>query len=157
VSDEPFGDRMFRVVRERLRTVLDDAPGALERGRDAEVHALRIAIKRLRYNLEFTAGLAPGPSGGAMRLLALMQERLGAHADAAAFARTYGALLDALPADDERRPGLESLLAAARRDKERALARARALWDGAGAEPYRERLVASISGVLGSLSPNDAE
>jgi hypothetical protein len=156
MSDEPYGDRMYRVVNKRLRRVLDAAPAALARGRDAELHALRIAIKRLRYNVEFVRALAPKECPEALRLLARMQERLGAVVDAAAFARTYRAMLADLPAetDDERRPGLESLVATARRDRERALADARALWESADPIAYPESVAASISGVLGSLSPN---
>jgi hypothetical protein len=159
MSDEPYGDRMYRVVRKRLRRVLDAGPAAFARGRDGELHALRIAIKRLRYNLEFVSALAPAQCPEPLRLLARMQERLGAVADAAAFARTYRAMLAQLPAgaDDERRPGLESLLAAALHDRERALAEARALWDSADPVPYPESVAASISGVLGSLSPNGGD
>jgi len=76
---------------------------------------------------------------------------LGDLADADTFGRTYAALAKALPANDPRLPGLETLRAQAIRERKRALETGRALWRGAET-PYPERLAASISATLGSLS-----
>jgi CHAD domain-containing protein len=154
MSDETFGKRVRRSLRKRVRRVLRTAPATLERGRDDELHALRIAFKRLRYNLEFAAPAAKGGAAEALALLAAMQARLGAVADAAAFAKTYAALLENVPAGDERRAGIESLIAANGRERERSLDETRTLWS-AGSANYPERLAASISAAVGSLSIDD--
>ena len=124
---------------------------AFARGRESELHALRLAVKRLRYNVEFASTLANDEARPALDLLARLQERLGAIADADAFGRTYDELLDGLAPNDPRRPGLESLHATARSDRERSLAEARAFW--VSEPPYPERLAASISAAFGSGSP----
>ena len=125
-------------------------------GRAARLHELRIAVKRLRYNLEFLAAIDRTAAAPALACLALLQERLGAVADADSFARTYAAMLEPLGPDDPRRPGLERLAAAARSEREAVLEAARALWRGDGARGYPDTLAASISAALGSLSPNES-
>lgn len=146
-----FGKTLARIIRKRSRALLGDASGAFKRGHDAELHELRIDVKRLRYTLELTIPIARDEALAALDLLALLQERLGDLADAATFGRTYAALTKALPANDPRHPGLETLRAQAIRERKRALETARALWRGAEA-PYPERLAASISATLCSLS-----
>jgi len=146
-----FGPFARAVVRKRLQRILDDGTVAFARGRDSELHALRIVVKRLRYNVEFAASLDPDGARTALDLLARLQERLGELADADAFMRTYDSLLDGLAPNDPRRAGLEALRDAARRDRARELAEARAFWL---ADPtYPERLAASISAAFGSGSP----
>lgn len=142
---------LARVIRKRSRALLRDAHGAFKRGRDDELHALRIDVKRLRYTLELAVPMARDEAHGALDLLALLQERLGDLADADTFGRTYDGLAKALPPNDPRRPGLETLGDRARRERTRALEAVRALWRGAE-PPYPERLAASISATLGSLS-----
>jgi hypothetical protein len=156
MSDEPFGDRLERVLRKRLRRITAFGPDALDRGRSRALHRLRLAVKALRYDLEFVVPIVRERTTEPLRLLALFQERLGAIEDAAAFARTYALLLAALPANDVRRVGVETLRIATERDGGRALEEARRIWRGAppDAFPYPERLAASISAALGSLSPN---
>jgi len=141
------------MIRKRLRIVLEDGAEALASGRSSDLHALRIAVKRLRYNLEFAVHLEHSEASSALDLLALLQERLGALSDADTFRRTYGAMLDGIEADDPRRPGLENLRDSARTDRERALEAVRDLWHKGGEKPYPEKLAASISAALGSLSP----
>ncbi len=155
MPERPFGPALARVVRKRLRALLDDADGAFRRGRDDELHALRIDVKRLRYTLECALPLARAQTLAALDLLALLQERLGDLADADTFGRTYARLAAAVSDDDVRAAGLATLATHAQRERERALDAARALWRGNDA-PYPERLAASVSATLDSLSPNDA-
>jgi CHAD domain-containing protein len=151
MAEPAFGEGMRRIVRKRLRRVLRAAPAAIARGRDDELHALRKALKRLRYDLEFAAAARRDAGAEASALLAAIQARLGTLTDAAAFARTYADMLEELPAGDERRAGIEGLLASACRDRARAIAETRKIWRSSSA-PYPERLAASISAALGSLS-----
>ena len=151
MAEHAFGPALARIVRKRLRALLDDADGTFRRGRDVELHALRIDVKRLRYTLECAVPLARAETLAALDLLALLQERLGDLADADTFGRTYAALAAGLAADDPRAPGLATLAANARRERERALEAARALWRGEDA-PYPERLATSVSAILASLS-----
>ena len=151
MPERKFGRMLARVIRKRSRALLRGASGSFKRGRDAELHALRIDVKRLRYTLELAVPLARDEAIVTLELLALLQERLGDLADANTFARTYGNLARTLPTNDPRRAGLETLRTQATRAGARALEAARALWRGADA-PYPERLAASISATLGSLS-----
>lgn len=146
-----FGKTLARIIRKRSRALLSGANGAFKRGHDAELHALRIDVKRLRYTLELAVPIARDEALTALDLLALLQERLADLADADTFGRTYAALAKALPANDPRLPGLETLRAQAILERKRALETGRALWRGAET-PYPERLAASISATLGSLS-----
>jgi len=146
-----FGPFMRTVVFKRLQRILDDGTVAFAGGREADLHALRIAVKRLRYNIEFASSLAPDGAREALDLLARLQERLGALADFDAFERGYAALLDGLAPNDPRRIGIEALRAASQGDRDRALADARAFW--LAEPPYPERLAASISAAFGSNSP----
>jgi CHAD domain-containing protein len=149
-----LGKFLARNLRKRLDDVLEEAPPALARGRELELHALRIAVKRLRYGLEWTVPLAPA-SPAALELVAELQRKLGAFVDACAFQATYARLLGALSAGDARRAGIEALRAAPAANRERALDAVRALWAGTPGAPYPERLAASISAAVGSLSPKD--
>ncbi|GAC1495500.1 MAG: hypothetical protein NVS1B2_14140 [Vulcanimicrobiaceae bacterium] len=154
MSERRFGPVLARVVRKRLRSLLDDADDAFRRGRDAELHALRIDAKRLRYTLECAVPLAPARALAAIDLLATLQERLGELADAGTFGRTYRTLAAGLAADDPRAAGIAALVASARRERTRALEAARTLWRGDGS-PYPEMLAASIAATLESLSSNE--
>ena len=151
MRERTFGRALARVIRKRSRALIRGASGTFKRGRDAELHALRIDVKRLRYTLELAVPVARDEALVALDLLALLQERLGDLADADTFGRTYGDLAKTLPTNDPRRVGLETLRAHAARERTRALEAARALWRGADA-PYPERLAASICATLGSLS-----
>jgi CHAD domain-containing protein len=141
------------LVRKRLRKLLDGADEAVAAGRDDDLHALRIACKRLRYNVEFFRSVLEPHAQDALDLLALLQERLGSIADLDAVGRFYQNLLDGIAEQDPRAAGLSARLAAGRRDRERALEALRALWSESGG--YPGRLTGAISAALGSLSPKD--
>ena len=156
MREGPFGRALAHVIDRRARRVLRRSDEALRRGRGDELHAARIAFKRLRYTLEFAVPLAPEETRPALAALAFAQERLGTIADADTFAHTYGELLAPLPADDERRPGLEMLRERSARERAVALDALRILWRGCPGTPYPQTLAASISAALGSISPKEA-
>jgi CHAD domain-containing protein len=143
-----------RTLRKRLNKVLRRIPGAIRSGDAAQLHALRKECKGLRYSVEFFAPLLAAGGAEALGLLESLQERLGTIADADAFARTYATLLDGLKHDDPRRPGLTACRESARGRREKALATLRRWCSGADPDgAYPDRLAASISSALGSLSP----
>lgn len=147
-----LGKRVRRTLLKELRRVREGGDSAFERGRGEELHALRVGLKRLRYNLEFFRCLLAAEAKDALDLLAVGQEKLGTISDGDAFARTYATLLANLAAGDPRRDGLEARLHSVEREREREFARLRALWEGGAETPYPERLSACISEALGSLS-----
>jgi hypothetical protein len=65
-------------------------------------------------------------------------------------------MLANLPAQSDLRPGLERLCNDAARERVRALEAVRALWYGSQGVPYPDKLAASISAALRSLSNDDA-
>ena len=146
-----FGRFARAVVRKRLQRIVEDGTHAFARGREGELHALRIAVKRLRYNVEFAASLATDSARPVLELLARLQDFLGTLADLDAFERTYETLLDGLPPNDPREAGLAMLRDATRTERARKLADARAFW--LDDPPYPEKLAASISAAFGSGSP----
>jgi CHAD domain-containing protein len=139
--------------RARWRAVAKMNRRALRSGRQRELHALRIEVKRLRYNLEFFRSLLGNESAAALEVLGRLQERLGTISDAAAFTRAYRTLLARLGPDDPRRPGLLARIAAERVQRHQALADLRAGLAAEGEAAYPERLAAAMSAALGSLSP----
>ncbi len=142
-----------RLIERRLRKLLRCAKPALSSGRDEDLHETRIAVKRLRYSLEFFSSMLGEPCSQALELLATAQERLGTIADADSFARFYDDLSDHLAPDDPRLAGIRARRSAAMLERERAFASLRAFWKGAEGPAYPETLAASISSALGSLSP----
>jgi CHAD domain-containing protein len=141
-----------KIVKKGLKRLLRDGRSAVEGGNQDDLHALRIAIKHLRYNLEFFVPVLGDETREPLALLVLAQDRLGALADADNFGRTYGALASEHASQSELRPGLQRLRDDAVRERESALEAIRALWRGAEDGPYPDRLAASISAALGSLS-----
>jgi CHAD domain-containing protein len=135
--------------------MLRDSASAVAGGRDADLHALRIDVKRLRYTLEFASPLLGDAAREPLAMLALAQDRLGALADADTFERTYAAMLTDVEPSNALRPGLERLCNDAARERVRALEAVRALWSDPAGGSYPEKLAASISTALGSLS-NDS-
>lgn len=113
-------DAMRRVAIVRFAEVLTLVP-ALRHGRSAELHALRIACKRLRYALERYVQREPSLLEAASRLRQL-QDALGELHD-------RDILLQMLPKD------LHVTAQRIRMQREDALARSRALWRDAFA-PY---------------------
>jgi len=155
MPERPLRHFARRMIERRLRKLLRCAKPALLTGRDDDLHATRIAVKRLRYNLEFFAAILGEGYQPALEQLALVQERLGTIADADAFARFYDDLTDHFSDGDPRFAGIRARREAALLERERAIESLRALWTGAGQTPYPELLAASISSALGSLSPKD--
>jgi CHAD domain-containing protein len=146
--------RMIEARRARFARKLD---AALQRRHFGRMHRARIAGKRLRYTIEFFRSAFGISTSEVLQQLALVQERLGTVADADASLRLYADFEASLAVDDPRREGLRARIAAARRERTRALAAVRALWRGSARRArYPEMLAASISDALGSLSPNDA-
>lgn len=151
MADRSFGAYARRVIKRGLKHLLRDGRSAVEAGDDDALHALRIDVKRLRYTIEFAAPLLGELARDPLALLALAQERLGALGDADMFGRTYGAMLKSA-ADADLGPGLRLLCDDAGRRREAALEGIRAFWRGDEEGAYPERLAASISAALGSLS-----
>ena len=155
---------MAEILAEHVRSTLDrhlkkvcaDGPPAVRSGRAEELHALRVALKRLRYNVEFFRCLLGDEAQDALKLLALGQERLGTIADDDTFGRYYSALLGEIEPDDPRRSGVEARLRAVENDRDREVQTLRALWDGGEEKPYRERLTGCTSAALGSLSKDES-
>jgi len=156
MAERTYGAFARRFLERRLARLVRDGRRAVGAGDEDALHALRIDIKRLRYALEFAAPLLAGDARDALALLALAQERLGALADADMFARTYERLRRGAGDDGALEPGLRRLHDDACRDRHAALADIRTLWDGDESGSYPERLAASISAALGSLSNDEA-
>jgi CHAD domain-containing protein len=152
-SDAPLRLEAPRLLRKRLHRLLEKAGPALESGCASDLHALRIQGKHLRYNLEFFRDALSPSSADALGLLAHLQESLGTIADLDAFQRYYRGLLEGMDAHDARVAGLRARLTAARRERARALDSLRHRWQK-GERTYPERLTASVSASLASLSPN---
>lgn len=70
------------LVQERHRAVSKAARRARRTGAAADFHRLRIRCKRLRYSLEFTAGLYGGAAQKFVRKLVGLQDNLGLMQDA---------------------------------------------------------------------------
>jgi CHAD domain-containing protein len=147
-----LADRVRQTLRKHLNRVCAKGAPALESGRDRNLHDLRVALKHLRYNLEFFRSLLGAEAKDALELLAQGQERLGMISDDDTFVRSYLALVDDLERDDPRRIGIEARMRAVQREREREVEALRALWDGIEKKPYPERLADWISEALGSLS-----
>ena len=139
-----------RVLQRQAALFLAWGKRAVENGRDNELHAMRIAGKRLRYNLEFFTGQLGASSATAIGLMALMQDRLGAIADADTMRGVLDDIAAGLPADDARRRGIDACIAASRATRERAIADLHALWKGSGHSPYPDMLAASVAASLES-------
>jgi CHAD domain-containing protein len=106
-------DAMRRIAIVRFAEVLTLAP-SLRNGRNGELHALRIGCKRLRYALERFTSREPALLDAATRL-AQMQDALGDIHD-------RDVLLGIMPKD------VTGAATRISREREDALARARALW-----------------------------
>jgi CHAD domain-containing protein len=147
-------ERLTRIVQRRAALFLARGMRALGGEHLDELHAMRIAGKRLRYNLEFFAGQLAPENATALGLMTLMQDRLGAIADAEALERSLREIAATLEASDARGAGIERCIANVRLDRERAIERMRALWRGQGHSPYPEMLAASVAVALESSSSN---
>src|SRR5579863_2312200 len=88
-----------RIVQSNAALFLARGERAVAAGRDDELHALRIAGKRLRYNLEFFSDLLGRDVATALGLLELVQDKLGDVADANAQSLVIDGLRRSLRAD----------------------------------------------------------
>lgn len=139
-------------MQHRAAAFLAHGMHAIGGRRDDGLHAMRIAGKRLRYNLEFFATRLGPEHATALRLMALMQDRLGAVADADALLRALGHLAAPLAPADARRKGIERCIAQAHGDRERSIRAIHALWHGEGHSPYPDMLAASLAVALDASS-----
>jgi CHAD domain-containing protein len=134
-ATEPgVGEGAPRALRRRMAQVRRRGDRLDAGSPDAELHALRIRVKRLRYALEFLAPLYPKAAAGLLPGLVELQDGLGRHQDAVIAARHLGGLSDADPNLPQRtRLALGDL--AARRH--------------AQAEPERTSIAAAYAAVRG--------
>ncbi|HMD02450.1 MAG TPA: CHAD domain-containing protein [Candidatus Baltobacteraceae bacterium] len=156
MAEKRLRDLVPRLIERRRRALVRGAEPALKNAGDRELHALRIAVKHLRYNLEFFESMLGEPVKAALDQLALAQERLGTIADVDAFERFYDELSDHLAPGDPRTAGIRALRTAALLERDRSLHSLRELWSGKDGVSYPDSLAASISSALGSLSPKPA-
>lgn len=73
----PLAENAARIVRVRLRELLDFAPRALDHDEVTAQHDMRIAAKRLRYVLEVTGFCFGAPADTARRRARDLQDILG--------------------------------------------------------------------------------
>jgi CHAD domain-containing protein len=147
----PFRARLAKRLRKRSRALLARIRPDLATGPVADLHAVRIQAKKLRYLLECVRGLVPPKrEAGAIDGLKRLQERLGALNDAAVQGATLGRLGRELGANGLS-PGAEFWLgrlterAAARLATERAaLPDALAAFTAQRARKDFERLLADL-------------
>jgi CHAD domain-containing protein len=140
-----------RQMDRRLRLFLEALEAALESGNFADLHAARIAGKRLRYEIDFFRPLlVEQPASRAYKILTQLQDRLGFIADATAFDDYYEELLGDLDDRDPRRPGLISRKSENIRERAEGLVQLRAFWNEGTAVPGAT-LAASIGAALASL------
>jgi CHAD domain-containing protein len=142
-----------RVLRRRMATFVDLARRAMRSGRDADLHRARIAGKRVRYNVEYFASQLGPERDTAIGLLTLIQDRLGAVADCAAFGRAYESLLRDIEPGDPRVAGLRTRIAECKARRADLLASVRSLWQGVEHSPYPDMLAASIAASFSTSKP----
>ncbi len=131
-----------RIIRFRLSDVL----ALTARVRDPEdaggLHDLRIAVKRLRYALEFLGPAYDGPVKKALAKTVELQESLGRVTDCDAFLRRLGAYDPLL--EGEEREGLESLIERVRRARGESYIEAVALVARAESEGLWSKLLRAV-------------
>ena len=148
--NQRLGEAAPELIRRELRTFIAEIEPALQSGNFDDLHAARIAGKRLRYDLEFFQTVLGAGARKAQDIMKQLQDRLGFIADATTFDRYYRSLLDEL---DERDPRIIGLLArrdAVHRERAHELDELRALWSPGNGKGYGETLVASINSVAPS-------
>lgn len=121
----PLSESARRILLGRVADVLEWLPRARDAAGTEPVHDLRIAVRRLRYGLEFL-GMALDSRRMKPRLkrVRALQETLGQVTDRDAFARRLDALGDSMPSD-KAREGLEGLRQRLESEREQCCARAR--------------------------------
>ncbi len=94
-AERSVGDVAARVLRRRMAQVRRRGDRLNAQSPDADLHALRIRVKRLRYALEFLAPLYPKAAARLLPCLVALQDGLGRRQDAVISARQIRALADA--------------------------------------------------------------
>jgi CHAD domain-containing protein len=151
-SSKSLAENAYATLRKLLRHVRACGDRVIGRGSGKQLHALRVAFKRLRYNVEFFRTiLADDDAKAALVLLVQAQERLGTISDDDAFAAYYAAQLSSLDANDPRRIGIEARVKTVEHDREHELTCLRSLWEDDADERYPKRLRAAIRGAVASL------
>jgi CHAD domain-containing protein len=150
--NEPLAAAAQRTVHRRAAAFLARAQRAIGQGRAAELHATRIAGKRLRYNVEFFASQLGSERKTVLGLLALIQDRLGAIADLEAFVRAEKAVLELVDPSDPRAAGIRAHIEACRARRDEDIKALASLWRGDEHAPYPDMLVASLAAALASAS-----
>lgn len=98
LADRPFGPYARRLIRKRYRKVCRIARAIRDDTADDQVHALRIACKKLRYLIEFVAPLLPpGDIRPVLKPLKRLQDNLGLFND---YSVQQGALRDFIQAHE---------------------------------------------------------
>ena len=132
------GDAAARVLRRRMARVRRRGDRLEPGSPDAELHALRIRVKRLRYALEFLAPLYPKAAARLLPRLVELQDGLGRRQDAVIAARQ---LRDLAGADQGFPPGtraaLDELAARRRAEAEPERASIAAAYAVARGKPWR--------------------
>lgn len=120
----PLDDNARKILLARLADVLEWLPRARTPTDVAGFHDLRIAVKRLRYGLEF---LRPALGKKKMKpyltSMRRLQDALGEVTDVDAYVRRLKASEAGMP-DDAAREGLRSLVARLEAERERRYAEA---------------------------------
>ncbi len=113
-ADTPIAVYARKRVRHLLRKVRGLGGAALPKSPDEQLHELRLAVKRLRYNCEFVASLAPKPAAKFIRRCKKLQDALGDVQDARVAGDVLMAYADAAQVNEDgngRRADLDALLA----------------------------------------------
>lgn len=151
-SSKSLAEHARDSIRKHLRRVRRSGDRVVERGSGPQLHALRVALKRLRYNIEFARAILPeSETSEALTLLAQAQERLGTISDDDAFSARYATQLAGLDANDLRRVGIEARRTRVAHERERELAALRTLWKSGDDVPYPKRLRAAVRGATDAL------
>jgi len=95
VAARPLPRVARKLVRTRLKRVLQEGRAAGRKSTDEELHRLRIRCKRLRYACEFFQDVYGAPSREFARRVRRLQDLLGLHQDAVVASRALGEFVTA--------------------------------------------------------------
>ncbi len=146
-----LGDHARKTLCKHLRRVIRRGDRTVRSGDAEALHALRIAEKRLRYNLEFFAPLLATEADHALEMLTELQDCLGAIADADAFTGDYDEVLARLGDDDPRCLGIGARITANAKRRDDALEALRELWDSGQKKSCAGKLEAAVLAALEAL------
>lgn len=135
--------KAFQQIHGRLEDLLAYAPFVYQPEKAAELHAMRIVAKRLRYTLEIFSPLYPGELKDPLRAVRELQETLGSLHDADMW---LGLLPEFLESEKQRifqfygrlrhysplRPGIQAFLEDQVNNREKSYDQVVAAWEKAG-------------------------